>query len=526
MKQLTQQQINQLMIMHQKGLYEQAIREANKLIKIFPKELLLFNILGVCLEQEGQFKKAADAYRQAIKINPSIPELQFNLGAMLFALNEAEKAIPFYQEAIKLNTKFTEAYFNLGILFQSQSKFKDAAEYYEKALAIQPGFYEAIANIGTIRQLEGNLEKAIELFKKSLNIKEDAKGHYNLAGAYRNQGNLLLAIQHYRKAVELGAKDPELYSDLGDALWHDGQIKDAKEFLNMAVKIDPNHPRANYQLAVFLYDNKKFEEAIKYFEQSQFEDYQQRSLYCLYKLKDFKSFKARLLPLAKSTNNSPFLATLSSHFAHNFHEQDIYTFCPTPLDFVCKKKIPELVENDFHLVKNLLNDINNADIGQRKQSRLTAGMQSSGNLFQRKESSFQGLRNALINILHNYYLDIKHHDCEFARLFPKNIEFSSSWFVKMQNGGHLSSHIHEDGWISGAVYLSIPSQDQPSNEGAIELSTDGDDYPRMHEDFPKKTILPEVGDVIFFPSSVFHRTIPFQSSEERICIAFDMKPAN
>ena len=153
-------------------------------------------------------------------------------------------------------------------------------------------------------------------------------------------------------------------------------------------------------------------------------------------------------------------------------------------------------------------------------------MQSSGNLFQRKESSFQGLRNALINILHNYYLDIKHHDCEFARLFPKNIEFSSSWFVKMQNGGHLSSHIHEDGWISGAVYLSIPSQDQPSNEGAIELSTDGDDYPRMHEDFPKKTILPEVGDVIFFPSSVFHRTIPFQSSEERICIAFDMKPAN
>ena len=44
MKQLTQQQINQLMIMHQKGLYAQAISEANKLIKIFPKELLLFNI--------------------------------------------------------------------------------------------------------------------------------------------------------------------------------------------------------------------------------------------------------------------------------------------------------------------------------------------------------------------------------------------------------------------------------------------------------------------------------------------------
>ena len=94
MKQLTQQQVNQLMTMHQKGLYKQAIDEANNLIKSFPNELMLFNVLGVCLEQEGEFEKAANAYRQAIKINPSIPELQFNLGAMLFALNESEKAIP------------------------------------------------------------------------------------------------------------------------------------------------------------------------------------------------------------------------------------------------------------------------------------------------------------------------------------------------------------------------------------------------------------------------------------------------
>jgi hypothetical protein len=34
-----------------------------------------------------------------------------------------------------------------------------------------------------------------------------------------------------------------------------------------------------------------------------------------------------------------------------------------------------------------------------------------------------------------------------------------------------------------------------------------------------------VGDIVFFPSSLFHRTIPFESDEERICIAFDVKPA-
>jgi Putative 2OG-Fe(II) oxygenase len=30
---------------------------------------------------------------------------------------------------------------------------------------------------------------------------------------------------------------------------------------------------------------------------------------------------------------------------------------------------------------------------------------------------------------------------------------------------------------------------------------------------------------VLFPSSLFHRTIPFNSDEERICVAFDLKPA-
>ena len=71
---------------------------------------------------------------------------------------------------------------------------------------------------------------------------------------------------------------------------------------------------------------------------------------------------------------------------------------------------------------------------------------------------------------------------------------------------------------------NIKQSDLDGQEGAIELSSDGDEYPRLHDEFEKKVILPNVGDVIFFPSSVFHRTISFNSNEERICIAFDVGP--
>jgi hypothetical protein len=38
-------------------------------------------------------------------------------------------------------------------------------------------------------------------------------------------------------------------------------------------------------------------------------------------------------------------------------------------------------------------------------------------------------------------------------------------------------------------------------------------------------VVQQVGDIVLFPSSLYHRTIPFNSDEERVCIAFDLKPA-
>ena len=41
---------------------------------------------------------------------------------------------------------------------------------------------------------------------------------------------------------------------------------------------------------------------------------------------------------------------------------------------------------------------------------------------------------------------------------------------------------------------------------------------------PEMTYKPKAGDLVFFPSSLFHKTIPFESEEDRQCIAFDMLP--
>ena len=72
------------------------------------------------------------------------------------------------------------------------------------------------------------------------------------------------------------------------------------------------------------------------------------------------------------------------------------------------------------------------------------------------------------------------------------------------------------------LYLSIPEKTSNSN-GDLRFSYDGGDYPKSDQKFPEKIVGLKTGDVVLFPSSLFHSTIPFHNSN-RITLAFDVRP--
>ena len=96
-----------------------------------------------------------------------------------------------------------------------------------------------------------------------------------------------------------------------------------------------------------------------------------------------------------------------------------------------------------------------------------------------------------------------------------------AWHVILKKQGYQSAHIHPAGWLSGVIYLKVvPPLD--NDEGAIEFSLNGPNYSNLNS--PQLIHRPEVGDIVFFPSSLHHRTIPFSTDTDRIVIAFDLKP--
>ncbi len=523
-QQPSQQEIQSLLALFNSGRLPQAEASAKALLKTYPQTFILHNILGVSLEGQGKYAEAAVTYRNALAIEPGIAEIYFNLGVVSGHLGKIDESIASYKKAISLKPQLAVAHFNLGFVLQEQGKLEDAAECYRKAISIEPGFYEAYGNLGTTLQKQGKLEDAVACYRKAVAISPDARGYFNLGTALRDEGKHDEAAESYLKAISIDPNYADAHNNLGEIFRDKGMMDDAIKCYANAMAINPNHPNANYNMGEFHSLAKEYAKAIPYFERSHFEDFQERAMECLYKIERFDEFREKLNTMVRSGKKSMMLATLSTHHSINFGVPDKYNFCPEPMRFAWHTNIPELAEPDSQLLKEVLETIDRTPIAARKQGRLYSGMQSAGNLLKRPEPAFQQLAALVKQKIAEYRDHYADENCELIRSFPKEIDFSSSWYLKMKKGGNLGSHIHEEGWISGCVYLKLPKQKVHETDAGFEYGTDGDNYPRKHDNFPSHIVVQQVGDIVLFPSSLFHRTIPFSSDEDRICVAFDLKP--
>ncbi len=523
-QQPSQSEVNSLIHLVNGGRFAEAETSAQALISRYPGAFILYNILGVAQENLQKFEAAADTYRKALQIDPSIAEIYVNLGAVLGQLGRVDEAIAGYRKAIQLRPNLVVAHFNLGIILQEHGRFDEAVAAYRKAIALEPGFYEAIGNLGTVLQKQGKLEEATSLYRQALAIHADARGYFNLGTALRDEGKHQEASESYLKALELNPNYADAHNNLGEIFRDRGNMDEAIKCYENAIAIQADHPNANYNMGEFLSLARRYAEAIPYYQRSRFEDFEERAMGCMYRIGQYDEFRKKLQEMVHSGRKSIMLATLSKHHAINFGVPDEYSFCPDPMRFAWHTNIPELSEPGSQLLQDVLDTIDRTPIAARMQGRLYSGMQSAGNLLKRPEPAFQALAKLVKQKIAEYREHYAGEDCDLIRYFPKEIDFSSSWYLKMKKGGNLGSHIHEEGWISGCVYLKLPTREPGSTEAGFEYGTDGDRYPRQHDNFDSHIVVQAVGDIVLFPSSLFHRTIPFSADEERVCVAFDLKP--
>jgi hypothetical protein len=102
----------------------------------------------------------------------------------------------------------------------------------------------------------------------------------------------------------------------------------------------------------------------------------------------------------------------------------------------------------------------------------------------------------------------------------------NGWALIVRRDGHENWHIHPDGWLSGVYYVKTPNLDRSAgdNAGDIEFGLNAFALAEPRLPLPNRTVRPEPGLLLLFPSFHAHRTWPTEVEEARISIAFDIIP--
>ena len=482
-----QNQLNDLINLYQQGQFQQTLDSAKQMLSKFPNSLTLYNIQGAANGGLGQFDSAINSYKQALKINPDFAEAYNNMGFALQNIGDLEAALHNYQQAIKIKPDYADAYYNMGNVLKVKGDLDTSIDSYKQALKIKPDSAEAYNNMGNALQNKGDSEAAIASYKQALKFNPDyANAYNNMGNALKDKGDLDASINSYKKAIEL----------------------------------KPKYGEAHFNLGMLLLENNHYEQAAEHFKFNH-ENSKCYLLKCLY-LQDKKSlFYDQLDYLINQDEIHPMIGSLGCRAELKYEIERPNLFCKDPLNYVLQTDLSKFYDFEEIFVSNVRTILQEHRVPNTRQPLLSNGYQTHGNLFSLERLLTEEIQKTIRLEIDKYLSCFKDSNQGLITGWPNDYSLYG-WLVSMKSGGQLRAHMHEQGWISGSIYINVPSKSQ-TESGNLVVCIEEERLSGKNIN-QEKSIDVVTGSLCLFPASLLHYTIPFESEEERIVLAFDVVP--
>ena len=143
------------------------------------------------------------------------------------------------------------AHHHLAVVYKKAGRTSDALRALDRCLEIDPHSFQALVNIGAIHFESGDFDKALEANEQALKMFPDSpEAHANLGMIWWQKGDSDLSIASYKKALRLDVKMITAWSGLTSAHIMAGNFTEALEAAREGIKLDPDFPMGQNNLAV------------------------------------------------------------------------------------------------------------------------------------------------------------------------------------------------------------------------------------------------------------------------------------
>ena len=304
------------------------------------------------------------------------------------------------------------------------------------------------------------------------------------------------------------------------------KYEEAYVCIKKAIEIEPNHVDANGNLGHLLYETGNPQKAIVYFKKAieikpGVSMISNGLLKSLYKTSNQSSLFKELDSIIKEGKINAVIGSIFSRAEFKYGVQKENPFCNDPLSYVLKTDLIEKYDFQNVIINCVDNILKNNSISNRTQTLITNGYQTAGNLFANEDFDTKEIEKIIHMEIEKYRFKFKDSKEGFIKNWPTNYNLTG-WLISMKKGGKLGAHMHDLGWLSGSIYVNVP-QKVKTDSGNLVVCIDENENEETNNK-NNKSIDVVTGSLCLFPSSLLHYTIPFEAEEERIVLAFDVKP--
>jgi len=517
-----------------------------------------------------QFSLAEKHYKLAISLDDKYLDAWKNLGLLhlhLERLNDAETA---FSRVLSIKSKDVSSLTSLANVYKEKGEYITAINTYKQALAIEPNYINAIHNLGLTYKLSEQLDLALTCFRQAKTLAPHvAEIDYNEANTLFEQGNYPEAEELYWQSLNKDPNNIEVHQTLNELYWQtnrksefgrsfklaiehiptsiplrhafaeslqaSGNIEEAQHIVEQALKIDET-PALLHISGKITASNGDIKGGIEVIEKSLQQRYSLDVALDLIELLIIEYQYEKALSFIKQAELvEPFnqLIIALKSLCWRLTSDERYKWLIDYQQYVQAFEIP--VPNGYSSRSEFLAELEHTLLAMHKttaaplKQTLKNGTQTPGRLLYKPLQPIIDLKNSFELVVREYIASLP-NDINHPLLSRKSqhLNFAGSWSVRLKPNGYHVNHIHPKGWLSSSFYITVPdfsmSSQQSVHAGGIkfgESSLGLDD-----REVISRIIVPKAGELVLFPSYVWHGTYPFngKDSDFRLTAPCDITP--
>ncbi len=551
------------------GRDEAAVAAFERALAIAPGYPVILSNYALAMRRSGRTWAAVGLARRASEIAPS-PKTWLDLGVAAQAAGDHALARWASAQLLRLQPDSASALLVAGNAARAQEDLAAAEQAYQRIMQREPQHRQALLGFGDVQRRAGRPEWAVALYEQARKQGDATSALADaLVGALVDSGRADEALQ-LAKAEVLRAPDyVPGWTTLANLAWEYAEQAEGEDCLRqfeLATTTRKDNPALRLAYARFLLSTGRAEEALVHLQalraahetptqllvEAQAHDAlgqlgQAAALHARLQRAGWGDepvfLNARARHLLRAGDGRGAAAAAQAATRINPGNQEAWAWLATAWrllgdereNWLCDyERLVGLVDVEpppqfadaqafLHALARVLDAMHKARREPMQQS-LRGGSQTPGRLFGRPEPLLEATRQSLQRAIESWLATLpKDAVHPFLSRNQGGVRIGGSWSVKLWSSGKHVNHIHAEGWMSSAFYVSLPPSLHPGSQaGAIQFG-----QPPVElglELAPRRMVAPRTGMLALFPSYMWHGTIPFQDQAPRMTIAFDMTP--